>query len=113
MEIKTPQSPLLGAKYRKGAFPPSVELGGAISQVLEYGESLSTEFNSLKSADVGLTTSQPYCVVVLGDASRELSDDAKRRSFERFRERLIGVRVVTFDEVFRRIEGLISLLQGD
>jgi hypothetical protein len=50
--------------------------------------------------------------VILGNASRELVDDAKRRSFERFRERLVGVRVLTFDEVFRRIEGLISLLEG-
>lgn len=112
IEIKSPQAHLLGAKYRDGVFPPSTDLGGAISQVLEYSESLSAEFHALKSADGVLTAARPYCVVILGNASKELADDAKRRSFERFRERLVGVRVLTFDEVFRRIEGLISLLEG-
>lgn len=112
IEIKTPQAHLLGAQYRNGIFPPSMDLGGAISQVLEYSESLSAEFHSLRGADSGLTVARPYCVVILGNASRELVDDDKRRSFERFRERLVGVRVLTFDEVFRRIEELVSLLEG-
>ena len=112
VEIKTPQAHLLGAKYRDGVFPPSIDLGGAISQVLEYSESLSAEFHALKRADDRLTTARPYCVVILGNASKELMDDARRRSFERFRERLVGVCVLTFDEVFRRIDGLISLLEG-
>jgi len=112
IEIKTPETRLLSAKYRDGVFPPSIDLGGAISQVLEYGESLSAEFHSLRSASDGLTAARPYCVVILGNASKELVDDAKRRSFERFRERLIGVRVLTFDEVFKRIEELIALLES-
>ena len=112
VEIKTPQAHLLGAKYRDGVFPPSTELGGAISQVLEYSESLSAEFHVLTRADDHLTAARPCCMVILGNASKELVDDARRRSFERFRERLVGVRVVTFDEVFRRIEGLVTLLEG-
>ena len=112
LEIKTPETRLLGAKYRQGVFPPSADLGGAISQVLEYSESLSTEHHALKRPDDQLTMARPYCVVILGNASRELVDDVMRRSFERFRERLVGVRVLTFDEVFRRIEGLISPFEG-
>ena len=112
VEIKTPKAHLLGAEYRDGVFPPSTDLGGAISQVLEYSESLSAEFHALKRADDHLTAARPYCMVILGNASKELVDDARRRSFERFRERLVGVRVLTFDEVFRRIEGLVSLLEG-
>ena len=112
VEIKTPQARLLGAKYRDGVFPPSTDLGGAISQVLEYSESLSADFHALKRADDRLTAARTYCVVIHGNASKELVGDATRRSFERFRERLFGVRVLTFDEVFRRIEGLISLLEG-
>ena len=50
-------------------------------------------------------------LVIIGNAAKELDTDAKRRSFERFRERLVGVRVLTFDEVFRRIENLVSLLE--
>lgn len=80
--------------------------------MLEYSESVSAEFHELKRADDRLTTVRPYCVVILGNASKELVDDARRRSFERFMERLVGVRVLAFDEVFRRIEGLIPLLEG-
>ena len=112
VEIKTPQANLLGGKYRGGVFPPSTDLGGAISQVLEYSESLSADFHALTRPEDHFTAARPYCVVILGNASRELVDDAKKRSFERFRERLVGIRVLTFDEVFRRIEGLISLLEG-
>jgi hypothetical protein len=112
VEIKTPQTPLLGAKYREGAFPPSTDLGGAISQVLEYSESLAAEFHALMRAEDRFTVAGPRSVVIIGDASKELVDDALRRSFERFRERLVGVRIVTFDEVFRRIEGLVSLLEN-
>jgi len=112
VEIKTPQAHLLGAKYRDGVFPPSTDLGGAISQVLQYSESLSADFHAITRAEDHPTAAPPHCIVILGNASRELVDDAKRRSFERFRERLVGVRVLTFDEVFRRIEGLILLLEG-
>jgi hypothetical protein len=67
VEIKTPQTPLLGTKYRDGAHPPSTELGGAISQVLEYSESLAAEFHALKRADDRFTVAGPQCVVVIGD----------------------------------------------
>ncbi|HUV70623.1 MAG TPA: Shedu immune nuclease family protein [Terracidiphilus sp.] len=112
VEIKTPQTPLLGPKYRDGAYPPSTDLGGAMSQVLEYSESMASEFRALTRADNSFTAAGPRSVVIIGDASRELADEPKKRSFERFRERLVGVRIVTFDEVFRRIEGLVSLLES-
>jgi hypothetical protein len=47
--------------------------------------------------------SEPYCVVVAGDCA-ELNSSEKKASFERFRERLNGVRMLTFDEVYKRIE---------
>jgi Domain of unknown function (DUF4263) len=112
IEIKTPRTPLLGAEYRQGVFSAPNDLSGGISQVLEYRESLSAEFHLLKKADDCLSAAEPYCVLIMGDATRELTTEAKKRSFERFRERLIGVRVLTFDEVFRRIEGLVSLLEN-
>jgi hypothetical protein len=53
--------------------------------------------------------SDPRCVIIVGCAARELTDDARKRSFERFRDRLVGVTVVTFDEIFGRIRGLVEL----
>ena len=38
--------------------------------------------------------SEPYCVVVAGDCV-ELNSSEKKASFERFRERLNGVRILT------------------
>ena len=113
IEIKTPKTLLLGQKYRGGAYPPSTDLGGAISQVLEYSETFSAEMHSLRIADSKFTLSHPYSIIIIGNAEKELVDDAKCRSFERFRERMTGVRILTFDEVFRRIEDLISLLEGN
>jgi len=113
VEIKTPQTPLLGPRYREGAYPPSGQLTGSISQVLEYAESWATEFRSLTRPEDCLTVPVSQGIVIIGNAGKELCDDAKKRSFERFRDRLMGVRIVTFDEVFRRIEGLISLLEGE
>jgi Domain of unknown function (DUF4263) len=112
VEIKTPETRLLGSEYRSGIFPPSADLSGAISQVLGYSESLSAEFHSLRRADECLTAAQPSCVVILGNAQKELSDDPRKRSFERFRERLVGVQVLTFDELFQRVQRLVRLLEG-
>ena len=112
IEIKTPMTPLLGTLYRQGVYPPSNDLSGGLSQVLKYRESLMSEFHSLSKGTPELTLSEPSCLVVMGNADRELSGEDKLRSFERFRERLVGVRVLTFDEVFRRVEGLVTLLES-
>jgi hypothetical protein len=110
IEIKTPKAALLSKPYR-GVYPPSVELNGSISQVLAYRESLMTDFRELCATKDKLCPAEPYCIVIIGDASLELDDEEKKRSFERFRERLIGVRILTFDEVYRRIQGLIELFE--
>ena len=110
VEIKTPKTPLLSKAYR-GVYPPSAELNGSISQVLAYRESLMNEFRDLCASENKLCPAEPYCIVIAGDASAELNDEEKRRSFERFRERLMGVRLITFDEVYKRIEGLTELFE--
>jgi hypothetical protein len=111
IEIKTPQTSLLGGKYRQ-SFPPFRDLSGAISQVLEYRESLMHEIHALNQGQYcDLSGAEPRCVIIAG-SSMELADDIQKRSFERFRERLAGVTLVTFDEVFGRIGGLIALFEG-
>jgi hypothetical protein len=109
IEIKNPRTPLLGPMYRQ-VYPPSHELGGALSQVLSYRESLMHEVHNLThGVSSPVSGSDPRCVIIMGCAARELNDDAHKRSFERFRDRLAGVTVVTFDEVFNRIRGLVEL----
>ena len=111
IEIKTQKKPLLGSMYRQ-VFPPSRDLSGALSQVLQYRENLMLEmFTIARNLPVPLTPCEPRCVVIVGHAGRELVDEDKRRAFERFRERLTGVVVISFDEVFARVETMISLLE--
>jgi len=107
IEIKNPSSALLGPQYRNDIYPPSPELVGAISQVLHYRESLMGDRNVQESAD--LSAAGPRCVVIVGSASNELVDDSHKRSFERFRERLLGVTIVTFDEMLSRVQSLVEL----
>jgi hypothetical protein len=112
IEIKTPMTDLLGAMYRQDVFPPSAALSGALSQVLHYRESLMHSLRSLNDeASPRLLGAEPRCVVIAGSVERELADQARRRSFERFRERLLGVTVLGFDEVFARVRNLVRLLE--
>jgi hypothetical protein len=112
IEIKTPETPLLGRQYRDGVYPQSSDLSGAIAQVLHYRESLLSNLSDLIKGRPGLlSTSEPRCVVIAGNAEKQLTDDARKGSFERARERLFGVTVVSYDELFGRVASLIRLLE--
>jgi hypothetical protein len=114
IEIKTPQTRLLGSEYRDGVFPISVELSGAVAQALRYRQRLMRELLSI-TADRPrpLTLGEPRCLIIAGDASRELTNNALRENFELQRERMQGVAIVTYDELFRRLERLTTLLEGN
>jgi hypothetical protein len=110
IEIKTPLTALLGTEYRDEAYPLSVELSGALAQVMKYRDSLSEHVRALSADDQpSLLATEPRCLIIAGDC-RSLDSTAKRLSFERFRERLVGVTIITFDELFRRVEQLAELL---
>ena len=109
VEIKTPQTPLLGPVYRGyDVYPISTHLTGAIAQALKYRSSLMENIQNLQRGEHPVIASEPYCVVVAGDCA-ELNSSEKKASFERFRERLNGVRILTFDEVYKRIDGLLAI----
>ncbi|MHB9073940.1 MAG: Shedu immune nuclease family protein [Desulfobaccales bacterium] len=109
VEIKTPVAKLLGRKYR-GVFRPSSELTGAIVQVLDYRNEL---INNLKSVVEGTTHNislfNPRCVVIIGNGEDELKDEIRRKSFELFRSTLRDVEIITYDELFRKVEILANL----
>jgi hypothetical protein len=114
IEIKTPQTSLLGPEYRDGVFPLSSELSGAVAQVLRYRQSLMRDFNSVMAdRSIPLTLGEPRCVIVSGHAEEELTSGAKRESFELQRERLQGVTIITYDELFRRLGRIVTLLEGE
>lgn len=111
IEIKTPATKLIGAKYR-GTFNPSDELTGAVMQVLNYRHSLGEQYFAVVQGNPdAFEAFAPRCAVVIGHASRELTDPAQRKAFELFRGQLKGVDVVTFDELYERVQRIVDVLE--
>jgi hypothetical protein len=112
LEIKTPITRLLDKEYRGGVFPFSGELQGAITQVLRYRQALMRDFTSLTSESENRPTlGEPRCIVIAG-SSNELTTIAHRECFELQRERLNGVSVITYDELFGKLNDLVQLLEA-
>lgn len=114
IEIKTPHTRLLGRRYRDGLYSPSEELAGAVAQVLNYRYSLMTSFHGVRQGyeDV-IDVFHPHCLVIAGHAEEQLVDPERRKSFELFRCSQKDVVVITYDELFGKIEMLLSALEGD
>ena len=110
IEIKTPATRLLGSEYRSGIYGPSKELSGAIVQVLRYRTELVTNLRAItEERDYKLAAFNPKCVLILGNTGAQLTDVNMRRSFELFRGGLRDVEIVTYDELFRKVEVLAHL----
>lgn len=106
VEIKAPNTKLLGAQYRKAVYPPASGLSGAVIQVLDYRTSL---IRNVERLGHDLKVSNPRCVVIAGNSQQQLDSKAKRESFELYRRSLKDVEIVTYDELFRKVEVLASL----
>lgn len=116
VEIKTPVSPLLrNTTYRQGVFAPSPEVSGAIAQVLDYRRQLIENAYGLRNQEEGLDfyAFEPTAVIVAGNAASQLTNETRRRSFELFRAQLRHIQLITYDELFGKVESLIEVLQGD
>jgi hypothetical protein len=113
VEIKTPQTKLLGRKYRADVYSQSEELSGAVTQVLNYRYSLTTDFLSVRRRyEEMFDVFSPHCLVIAGHAGRELDNDDKCQSFELARSNLKDVLVLTYDELFGKVRQLIETLEG-
>lgn len=101
---------IIGNSYR-ATYSFSSEMSGAVNQVLNYKDSLTKEFYSLQSkSSPRFEVFNPKCVVIIGKISAMEVDEVA--AFERFRNSLNNVTVVTFDELYTRITGLITMLSN-
>jgi hypothetical protein len=107
VEIKTPDTDLVIRNYRDGIPNISPHLTGAVVQVLSYKTILSETY--LSTRPTGYEMFDPPCTIIIG-TTKELNTREKQRSFELFRRQLRGVEVVTFDELFGRVERLLEML---
>jgi len=112
IEIKTPKDNILvGTQYRGKEdgkeniiYSMHEELTGGVNQVLNqkkvylktYGEKNGKVLNNAK------------CVLVIGKLP---SDADQKRSFEYYRSSLRDVEIITYDELFERINGILNLFE--
>jgi hypothetical protein len=109
IEIKTPNTKLLGRPYRLGVFPPSADLAGAVTQVLDQRYKLQAEFNAKKAASrrYDLEAYAVRCVVIIGTTPKEPD---QKKSLELFRNSLHDTLIVTFDELLAKLRHLHQFL---
>lgn len=111
IEIKTPQTKIMGEEYRNNVKLPSKELVGSVMQVWSYRDVLLKNYHAI-SAERGLAF-HPKCLVVIGDIEQQDFDQKKIRSFELFRNSLNNTSIITFDSLFSKVATTCDLLAGD
>ncbi|MDO8549257.1 MAG: DUF4263 domain-containing protein [Ignavibacteria bacterium] len=111
IEIKTPTTKLLGDKYRS-IYNVSEDLSGSLLQISNYRYLLNKNFISLNSDyENELSSFHPQCVIIAGNISKELQTEKQRKSFELFRQSLKDVQILSYDELFKKVESLVSLFE--
>lgn len=108
VEIKTPQTQLLGSAYRNNVFSLSADLSGAINQLLNYKDTLQKEWANVSNGE-DIMSFNPECLLIIGNTS-ELNSVHKKSNFELMRSNLSGLRIITFDELLAKIKNLINVL---
>lgn len=110
IEIKTPTTKLISGAYRQ-TFNMSKELTGSTNQVLNYSNSIIQDYYSIVGQDLNAFGAfRPSCVVIIGNTS-ELDNIEKRKAFELYRNNLKDVQIITFDELFGKVNRFIRLLE--
>lgn len=109
VEIKTPTTVLTGREYRPGIPNISPALAGSVVQVLTYKATLEESYRALRRQEESWEAFDTPCVVIIGSAE-SLTTVEQRKTFELFRRQLVGVQVVTFDELFGRLKKLLDVL---
>lgn len=113
VEIKTPKTKLLGSLYRNGIYNISTEITGAILQIFNYKDSFTKDYHRLNSeSEKNFYAFNPQCMIIAGTWETEIIDPTQRKSFELFRNGLKDVQLITYDELFRKIQILIELLEA-
>lgn len=111
VEIKTPKTKVIGAHYRTNTYSISPELTGAIVQTLNYKIEIQRDFHRLLYESTGkFEVLEPTCFVICGNMQEEILDKKQLRSFELFRNTLNNLVVITYDELFAKLEMIKELV---
>jgi hypothetical protein len=116
VEIKTPQTPLLAGQeeIRKGAWSLSQELTDALVQIQANIDKWNTAgARTVENIDAlekrGVYTVRPKGILVICSLAEVKSDPRSRRAtFERFRQSVSGIEIITFDELHERAKFIVD-----
>lgn len=113
IEIKTPCTEIVGKPYRE-TYSMSLDMSGAVNQVLNYRDELQKNFSTLtrdlEEADT-VRAFSPKCVVVIGKISTLNANQQK--AFELYRNSFNNLTIITFDELHQKICDLMSVFKED
>lgn len=119
--IKTPQAPLLGAKYRGNAWQPGTDVSGGVVQchktiddaIEEVGFQLQGFDDEGHPTGAIVQLCRPKCYLVVGHLDQFINDKGalstvKYRSFENYRRTTTDPEIVTYDELLGRARHIVG-----
>lgn len=113
IEIKTPCTEIVGKPYRE-TYSMSLDMSGAVNQVLNYRDELQKNFSTLtrdlEEADT-VRAFSPKCVVVIGKIST--LNAKQQKAFELYRSSFNNLTIITFDELHQKTCDLMSVFKED
>ncbi len=109
VEIKTPQSNIIGDKYRGDedgkeniVYSMHKEITGGVNQLLNQRK----VYLGTHGDNNGKLLDNPKCVLIIGKMP---INNEEKKSFELYRNSLRDVEIITYDELFKRIESILNI----
>ncbi|MEN9558411.1 MAG: hypothetical protein RL141_780 [Candidatus Parcubacteria bacterium] len=108
VEVKTPETDILGAAYR-GTHSISGELTGGTNQLLQQKDKLQKEFYTISGqSEESFGVINPCCLLIVGNIKK--LKKVERDSFELYRRNSKDIEIITYDELFAKVQILKDLL---
>ncbi|WP_312403757.1 Shedu immune nuclease family protein [Rhizobium sp.] len=110
VEIKTPETRLIGSQYRNRCFAPSADLSGSVVQALHYKRLAQSDLQKLFERAARKPSFDDIQVAVLVGKSESLDTESeKRRSFQLFKSAVREVQIITYDELFGKVKMILEI----
>ena len=114
VDIKTPAAKIVGPRYRQ-TYAPSTEVSGGVIQLLNYKNKLLRDYSNLISNhpdEQRFDTFNPRCLLIIGNYEEEIADSSKKEAFELSRSNSKDIDIITFDELYTKVNIMVKLLEG-
>lgn len=109
VEIKTPQTKLIGRPYRN-TYTLSTEFTGSINQLLNYKDCFVKNYYSLNNNESLFDLISPNSYLIIGN--QEELNKSEKECFELYRKNLNGITIITFDELFEKAFFILKMINN-